>query len=343
MKNFWFCLYHLYSTSTEYNKKALIKFEKDVRFAAEKLEIEYVIMEDYYKNLNWGEYSNFWNKTLLNKMIKIIHDYSMKIILYTDVTELSIKTETFKKYGKKWGVKNKSGKILNGFNSIFLPHVYYSPKFDFLTKLMCSCSGWSDYLSGQIQYLLNELNIDGIYFDRVDYRFDCYDHFRDPSHFRRGIYDLIAKLVSEIKKLDQKYITIMNDSCMPPDDIMINCIKRVDYVLSELLPADWDPNSFYNRLNAEWGELAWHFRKILRQLMLFFVDVQFKSKSMISTSRIYKIFCRLNQYKSNNKIILFSHRVDKKGRNALKKIVRKTGANICFFNGLKPLYLLNND
>jgi hypothetical protein len=340
MSDSWFCIYHSYSTSTKYDEKAINKFKKDVEFARE-LNIKYLIMEDYYKNLNWGEYSKFWNRETLEKMIELCHENNIKFIPYTDATELTIRGKVYKKYGREWGAKNRWGKIHSGFNSIFLPHAY--PKeYEFFTKLMCPKSGWQNYLIEQVNYLLDELKVDGIYFDRVDYRVKCFDHLKDPDHFNNGLAELINNLVDEIKDHDKNNITIMNDSCMPPDEIMGKCIKKVDFVLSELLPVDWDPNSFYNRLNLDWGDLAWYFRRILKPIMKIVTEFQFTSEAMTNVDRIKSIVKRLSQYINVENIFLFTHRRDIEGLNATRKVVEETGANLGYFMGFKNLISLKS-
>ncbi|MHA1270496.1 MAG: DUF6259 domain-containing protein [Candidatus Helarchaeota archaeon] len=336
----WFCVYHAYSTSSLPDEKAINTFKKDVEFARE-LEVKYIIMEDYYKNLNWGEYSTFWNKNNLERMIKIAHENDIKFIPYIDLTELTIKGDIYKKYGREWGAKNRWGKIYSGFNSIFLPLAYPTP-YEFFTKLMCPNSGWKNYLLEQAEFLLNELEIDGIYFDRLDYRVICFDHDHTRDHFKNGIYKLVNDIVNEVKRYSINFITIMNDSCMPPDDIMVKCIKKNDFVLSELLPQDWNPYSLYNRINAEWGDFAWIFRRILKPITQLITEIQFTSQSMVETNRIIKIVNRLKKNIPSNKIFLFSHRKDIQGLRAIQEVVMATGSNICYFMGLKKLIELKD-
>ncbi|MBD3227885.1 MAG: hypothetical protein GF329_06825 [Candidatus Lokiarchaeota archaeon] len=340
MKNCWFCIYHAYSTSLKIDKSALKRFKQDVEFASE-LGIKYLIMEDYYRNLNWGEYTTFWNKDNLEQMIKLSHENNIKFIPYIDSTELTIRGNIYKKYGKKWGAKNRWGKIYSGFNSIFLPLAYPAP-FEFFTKIMCPKSGWHEYLLDQVDHLLNELPIDGIYMDRLDYRINCYDHKQDSNHYNNGIYELVKSIVKKVKDYDNNYMTIMNDSCMPPDDIMKKCIKTVDFVLSELLPVDWNPNSIYNRISREWGDLAWYFRRFLKPLFRIITEMQFNSESMVDINRIKKIVFRLAKNIRSENIFLFSHRKDLKGLEATKNVVNETNANICYFMGLKRLISLKN-
>ena len=338
MDNCWFCVYHTYSTSTKFDESAIKAFKRDVEFA-ETLGIKYIIMEDYYKNLNWGEYSTFWNRQNLEKMINLAHQHNIKFIPYIDATELTIRGKIYKNFGKIWGAKNRWGKVYSGFNSIFLPLAYPQP-YEFFTKLMCPNSGWRDYLNNQVTFLLNELEIDGIYFDRVDYRVDCFDHSKKRNHFKNGIYELINGIVNNIKQYNKDYITIMNDSCMRPDDIMVKCIKKVDYVLSELLPIDWDPYSFYNRLNSEWGELAWIFRRFLKPITKILTEMQFKSQAMTDFNRMKNIVNRLEKNINVDRIFLFTHRKDIDGLRAIQKVASDTGAHIGYFVGLKKLISL---
>ncbi|TFF88698.1 MAG: hypothetical protein EU549_02540 [Promethearchaeota archaeon] len=340
MSNSWFGIYHKYSTSDKYDKRGLNQFKIDVEFAR-KLGVKFLIMEDYYKNLNWGEYTTFWNRETLERMISLAHENDIKFIPYIDCTELTIRGEKYKKFGRKWGAKNRWGKIFSGFNSIFLPLAYPKP-YEFFTKIMCPKSGWQQYLISQVDYLLNELPIDGIYMDRVDYRLACYDHKKDSNHFNNGIAELVENIVKKVKDYDDNYITIMNDSCMQPDDIMKKCIKAVDFVLSELLPVDWDPNSIYNRISREYGDLAWYFRRFLKPLFCIITEMQFTSKSMINVDRIKYIVHRLAKNIKTENIFLFSHRKDLKGLETTKKVVSETGANICYFTGLKRLISLKN-
>ena len=336
MNDFWFAIYHSYSTSNYYDAKGLKKFAKDAKFASEH-GVEYVILEDYYDKLTWGEYSNFWNEKNFRKIIKIIHDYGMKLLPYTDVTELATKGKIFEKYGKKWGAKNRWGKIYSGFISIYLPIAYPYIEYDFETKIMCPKSGWGEYYINQGKYLLENFEIDGIYMDRVDYRLTCHDHSNIKDHFKNGILQLVQKMDETVKNFDKRYITVMNDSCMNPDDTMTECIRSVDYVLSELLPVDWDPNAIPNRAINEFGDIIWKFRKFLRPILTIATEMQFQSTSMIDLRRINNIVKRLMQYKKPENIILFSHRKDIEGVRAIREITKKTGTKLGFFTVFKPL------
>jgi len=341
MDDFWFVPYHAYSTSNEYDEKALRFFETDIKFA-QKIGIKNLIMEDYYKTFLWGEYTSFWNKRNFAKMIDITHDYGLKFIPYTNATELSIQSETYKKNGKIWGAKNRWGKIYSGFNSIFLPKYYPNPKLTFFTKLMCPISGWKDYLIKQIEELLENFEIDGIYFDRVDYRINCFDHSTIKEHFEEGIPNLLGQIVRVVKNKSQHNISIMNDSCMPPDDILKKNLDCIDMVLSELLPIDWNPNSLLNTLNLYFGDIAWRLRKYLLPITRLITEKQFQSKSMTNFPRISSIVERLKRHKTPDNIILFTHRRDEIGFKSIKKIAKSKGCKIAYFVGLKKLISLKN-
>lgn len=336
MDDFWFVLYHAYTTSKQYDMKGLKHFEKDIKFAQE-IGVKSIILEDYFDNFNWGEYTTFWNQRNFKEMIRISHDYGIKVIPYANATELSYNSNSFKTFGMEWGAKNRWGIVYSGFNSIFLPHYFPIP---FFNKVMCPMSGWRNNLEKQVEVLFDNFEIDGIYFDRVDYRVKCYDHSKDLNHFRKGIPPLIESLSNIVKKVSRSNILVINDSCMKPDKTLIKCIRIADMVLSELLPMDWHPNSFYNKLNLHYGGVAWKLRRILIPLIHRITEKMFQSNSMINYKRISTIVERLSEYISPDKVILFSHRRDQTGYNAIKKVVKLTGAKIGYFMGLKQLLSL---
>jgi len=338
MNDYWFALYHAYTTSTSYHEKALKVFEEDVKFS-QKIGIKTLIMEDYYKPTLWGEYTSLWNGQNLSKMIKIVHDYGIKFIPYTNATELSISSETYKKNGKKWGAKNRWGKIYSGFNSIFLPNYYPDA---FFTKIMCPKTGWKDHLLTQIEQLFENFEFDGIYFDRVDYRVKCHDHSNDFDHFKEELPILIKDLIKVATRKSRELVSIMNDSCMAPDETMIKCMNNVNVVLSELLPIDWDPNSLLNKLNYFFGDIAWRLRNFLMPITRFITEKQFQSTTMINTQRISEIIRRLKIYKKPENIVLFTHRRDELGLNTIKFIAEADGCKVGYFRGLKRLISLKN-
>ncbi|MHA1404828.1 MAG: DUF6259 domain-containing protein [Candidatus Helarchaeota archaeon] len=336
MANAWFVLYHAYSTSFNDDEKALKRFEKDVEHAGE-LDIKYVIMEDYYARLTWGEYLTPWNESNLRQMIKIIHDHGLKFLPYVDATELATKGKIYQKNGKVWGAKNRWGKIYTGFNSIFLPLAYPYSEYDFITKLMCPASGWRSYLCNQVETLQEKYEADGIYVDRIDYRVQCHDHSHEHDHFNNGILELIKDIKDRVKSFGPSQTCMMNDSCMNPDDTMAKCMKTFDFVLNELLPIDWDPLSLPIKLQLEWGDLAWYFRGLLKPMLRILTEAQFNQSSMMDATRILKIVERIEQYKSPNEIFLFTHKKDQEGLRAISRIARHKGTNLVYFSGFKPL------
>lgn len=336
MNDWWFALYHAYSTSTKLDKRALNWFEKDVAFA-QKIGVVGIIVEDYFRNFNWGEYTSLWSEETFKRMIQISHNYGIKFVPYTCATELSVKSQTFKRFGRIWGAKNWWGKIYSGFNSLFLPSIYPDPRHAFFSKLMCPRSDWKKYLTEQAETLLSNFEIDGIYIDRVDYRVACFDHIKEKDHFNSGIPKIVKNITTVVKKKSQSNISILNDSCMNPDDTLIRCINSVDMVLSELLPVDWNPYSIYNRLSLEFGDLAWKLRKFLVPVTRLITEMQFTSNSMVNSRRILSIVDRLKRHKTPENIMLFSHRKDETGLRALQKVSAITGCKLGYFVGLKKL------
>ena len=332
MENAWFALYHVYSTAKNFDERGLKNFELDIKFA-QKIGVKTLILEDYYSDFIWGEYTNFWNENTFRNMIRITKDHGIRFIPYLDITELATHGKVYEENGRAWGAKNRWGKPYSAFSSIFLP--YYSD-FDFHTKLMCPASGWSDYFVNQAHVLLTEYEVDGIYLDRLDYRITCYDHSQDPDHFIQGIPILVKRIQSEVKSISSKNLLIINDSCVDPDSTLINCLKSVDQVLTELLPVDTDPRNFYWQFIANWGDLIWAFRRFLKPLFKFFINLTFKTGGMTDESRIQRIIDRLRPHVGEN-IIVFSHRKDYEGVKAIRRIARKNQLICGYVPGLKYL------
>ncbi|MHA1130192.1 MAG: DUF6259 domain-containing protein [Candidatus Helarchaeota archaeon] len=337
MENAWFALYHVYSTKKAYDERALRHFEEDIKFA-QNLDVKTLILEDYYTDFLWGEYTNFWDAETFQKMVQITHDYGMRFIPYTDATELAIHGEIYAKNGKKWAAKNPWGKVLSAFSSIFLP--YYST-FNFHTKLMCPASGWGDYFTNQAHILLNQFEVDGIYIDRLDYRVRCYDHFQNPEHFTNGIPNLVKRIQEEVKASSTKNLLIVNDSCVDPDYTLKQCLQSVDYVLTELLPVDTDPYNFYWQFIVNWGEILWALRYILKPLIKFFMKFALTSRSMTDETRIQQIINRLKLYVGKN-IFVFSHRRDYEGISTIRRLAEENQLACCFISGLDYLRNLKN-
>ncbi|MHA1300886.1 MAG: DUF6259 domain-containing protein [Candidatus Helarchaeota archaeon] len=334
MDDFWFAMYHTYSTKKDFSKRALRIFEKDVKFAQE-IGINGLVMEDYYTDWIWGEYTNFWNEQTFKSMIKITQDYGIRFIPYMDVTELGVHGKIYKKNGKKWGAKNRWGKPYSAFSSIFLAAYYPT---DWYTKLMCPSpsSGWFDYLTKQAHTLLTQYEVDGIYLDRMDYRTVCYDHSKNPSHFVDGIPALVQSIRNEVKASSSKNLLIINDSCVNPDPPLIKCMKHADFVLTELLPVDTDPNDIYWQSLMKYGEIIWAFHKFLKPLLKLATDLSFLTSSMLDPKRIQGIINRLKVHVGDN-IIVFSHRKDYEGFKAIEKITQENQIRRGIFPGRKSL------
>jgi hypothetical protein len=334
MDDVWFALYHLYSTACHYDEKGLQNFEADLRYA-QKLGIKILIMEDYYSNFLWGEYTNLWDASTFRGMIKLVHDYGIRFLPYMDVTELAIHGDIWKSHGKSWGAKNSWGKPYSAFSSIFLPQYY---KRNFHTKLMCPhpSSGWGDYLTEQTRRLLGEYEIDGIYLDRVDYRVRCFAHSPNPNHFIEGIPLLVSRIRGEVKSVSAQNLLILNDSCVNPDSTLQECLKLVDFVLTELLPTDTNPRSFYWQFIVNWGDLIWGLRWIFKPILKVFMPIAFTTGMMTDESRLQYIIDRLKPYVGQN-IILFSHRRDRAGFRAIRQIAKLNQLRCGYLSGLKYL------
>jgi hypothetical protein len=335
MNDAWFALYHQYSTARHFDARGLHNFEKDIKFAQE-IGVKTLILEDYYANFVWGEYTELWNEKTFRKMRQITQDYGIRFLPYMDVTELAIHGKMFPIHGKEWIAKNRWGKGYSAFSSFFLPAYY---KTNFHTKLMCPASSWGDYFVKQAHLLLTDYETDGIYLDRMDYRVTCYDHSKDPEHFIQGIPVLVKRIQQEVKATSIKNILIINDSCVNPDATLIKCMEAADFVLTELLPVDTDPKNFYWQFLAEWGDVIWAFRRLLRPLMTFFMNYAFKTEAMTNETRLQQIINRLKPYVGQN-IIFFSHRRDYEGFKAMRQISHKNQLNYGYVSGLELLQTL---
>lgn len=332
MDNAWFALYHVYSRAKKVDKRGLRNFEDDVKIAQE-IGIKTLILEDYYSDFIWGEYTNFWNEETFQRMVRITKDYGIRFIPYLDLTELATHGAVYKKFGKKWAAKLHWGKVYSAFSSIFLP---YYENFDFHTKLMCPASGWFDYFTNQARSLLIDYGVDGIYLDRADYRVRCYDHSRNPDHFINGIPLLVKSIQSEVKAVSSKNLLIMNDSCVVPDPTFIRCAESADYILTELLPVDTDPSNFYWQFLAQWGDLIYSFRHLLKPIFKLFMNMAFTTGGMTDETRIQQIINRLKPHVGQN-IFVFSHRKDYEGFEAIRNIAQKNRLSCVFVPGLRYL------
>ena len=332
MENAWFALYFVYSTAKRFDERGIRIFEEDIKVAQE-IGVKTLILEDYYSDLLWGEYTNFWNEKTFRRMIQITKDYGIRFIPYLDLTELATHGSVYKKFGREWGAKLRWGKPYSAFSSIFLP---YYDKFDFHTKLMCPASGWFDYFTNQVHTLLTEYEVDGIYLDRADYRVICYDHSPNRDHFIEGIPSLVKNVRNEVKAISSKHLLIMNDSCVNPDPTLIACAKSVDYILTELLPVDTDHQNFYWQFIAKWGDLIYAFRHILKPVLKLLMNMAFTTGGMTDEKRIQEIINRLKPYVGHN-IFVFSHRKDYEGVRAIRNIAQKNQLSCGYVSGLRYL------
>lgn len=331
--NAWFVPYHFYSISTIYSEKAVRYFTEDLERAVRDFDVEIVIVEDYYRNLIWGEYGTPWSDDTFRAFIKVTHDYGAKILPYTDATELSTTGGIYRKFGREWGAKTSWGKIYCGYSSILYPSVYFLKEYEWYGQIMCPASGWKDYFLNQITRLHENFEIDGIYLDRVDYRVKCYDHLTDPDHFSQNIPVLVRELRNINKSFGSDNILIINDSCMKPDEITVKVFENADGILSELLLADMNPYGIENRLSVLFGNIAWKFRLILRPALTYILPKLYQTRIMTDDSRIREIITRLKKAAPSKHIYLFSHRTDTESRRFLSRYCKNNDIHLCFFTG----------
>lgn len=335
--NAWFAIYHLYSTSTEYSPRAVRAFERDARVAAEQLDVDCVIVEDYYRNLVWGEFATPWNADTLAGFIDVAHDYGLKFLPYLNATELATTGVVYPRAGRAWGAKNRWGKVYCGFSSVMYPSVYFLPEYDFFLKLMCPASGWHEHLVGEATRLLDEFDVDGLYVDRLDYRVRCHDHHPDPTHFERGLVPLFRDLKNSVHAAGREGI-VMNDSCLPPDAVMTELYGLADGILSELLLFDMNPAGIENQLATHWGDLVWKFKRLVRPFLTVLMPALYHSRVMVDERRIREIVGRIRRAAGPTKpLFLFSHRTDAESRAFLRRALDSRHTRLCFYAGPRPL------
>ncbi|MHA1821100.1 MAG: DUF6259 domain-containing protein [Promethearchaeota archaeon] len=335
--NAWFVVYHNYSVSSQYSPKAVRLFKQDVEIAANKLDVKYVIIEDYFKNLVWGEFGRLWSEETFRGFIRAAHDAGVKVLPYMDATELSITGEEYPKNGKKWGAKTSWGKIYSGYSSILYPSVYFLPEYDWFGKIMCPASGWTDFLVSQLQILHEKFDIDGFYLDRVDYRLKCHDHSKDPGHFNKALVKLVQKLQKTNKSYGNEKFLIVNDSCMAPDENTKRIFKIADGILSELLLADMDPYALENKIAVLFGDLIWKFKWGIRTVLTYILPRIYKTSLMTNRKRIHEIISRIRNAAGSKDLWLFSHRTDSVSRNFLSENIDSPNTHLCFYTGRERL------
>ncbi|MHA1732890.1 MAG: DUF6259 domain-containing protein [Promethearchaeota archaeon] len=340
MKNAWFAAYHAYSISKDHSPRAVRAFARDVKFAAEKLDVEYVIVEDYYERFIWGEFSRPWSERTLREMIAAVHDRGLKFLPYTDATELAMQGREWPLHGREWGAKNRWGKVYCGFSSLMYPSVYYFPQHEFYLRVMCPLSGWREHLCREVERLGEMFEIDGIYVDRLDYRVECYDHVAgNPGHFGEGLVPLLRGMKKAATAKSNKNVLVMNDSCMNPDAVMAELYRVADAVLSELLLADMNPWGLENILATNWGDLAWKFRRVVRPALTHLLPRLYQTGVMTNPERMRSIIHRIRRAAGDpdKPVFMFSHRTGRETLEFQREIAKSEGTRMCFYNGVKPL------
>ncbi len=347
MRNAWFVPYHLYSVSKTPSPRGIEWFTRDAAFAAAELDVEYVIVEDYYENFVWGEFTRPWHAGNLRAFIRAAHDVGIKFLPYLDATELAMHGQCYPQKGREWGAKNRWGKIYCGYSSVLYPSAYYLKEHEFFLRLMCPASGWADHLVQEVETLLDTYEIDGIYVDRWDYRVPCFDHLPDqPNHFAESLVPLMERMQKAVKTVSLENILIMNDSCMEPDSIMAKLYRRADAVLSELLLADMNPWGIENILATNWGDLVWTFRRWVRPFLTVALPRLYQTGIMTRPDRLQAIITRIRRAARDpaKPIFLFSHRTGPETLKLQKDLLKKTSnTHLCYHNGIKPLVTMKQE
>jgi len=330
MQNAWFVLYHLYSTSTSYDKSGLEAFERDLEIA-KKLGVRYVIVEDYYRNFNWGEYTVPWNERTFREVIGAIHSNGMLFFPYTDATEINADSETCITH-RDWLVRDRMGREYTGFLSMFLPMSYRGHSFHL--KLVCPKSGWREHYIRECKTLLEKYDADGIYVDRADHRVACAAH---PG-FSEGLVDMMADLRDALTEKRKKMI--VNNCGMRPDYEMRKILNLSDYVLAELLPGG-EFSHILKPFLYRAGSFIYRARGIVQPLSNASQQISRRLTGELSNPDV--IVKKLAELKAavDRPVFVFTHRVDATGAGIAMEAARRTGDSICLFS-VKRLYESEN-
>ena len=320
-ENGWFVLYHLYSTSLNYDSQGIKDFHHDLKIA-KRWGIKYVVIEDYYRNFCWGEYTCPWNKETFKAIIELIHNEGLDFIPYTNPTEVATHSKIFKKY-PQWMVRDRGGKTFTGFLSVFFPRYYR--EFDFQLKLICPASNWKDCYLEQCRELLDEYGADGIYMDRVDHRIKCSAH----PNFEEGIVKIVKRVKEVVKERNKRLI--INDCGMFLDKTMRKVLRMADVILIELLPAG-RLTHLLKFILYDWGDYLYKMRKILSPLMDFLNKGAYLTSPQLASSKaILKRISKIREV-SSSPLLLFTHRATPQGLNLISEVAeQEEGVSFCLF------------
>ncbi|MBR9677770.1 MAG: hypothetical protein GOU97_00535 [Nanoarchaeota archaeon] len=330
MTNSWFPLYHFYSQKKGFDRKAVERFKQDLA-RAKNLGVGNVMIEGYYKNLQMGDYTNYYDLKTVKAFVQEAQNHGMKVYPYFCAVELYAKNKVFREHAKDWSAKNFLGKPYRGFISFYLPE-YFSGVNSF-SQIMCPKSGWSAHLSRDVDKVISDLDADGIYLDRVDYRLTCHD--KNHDHSSENFNDSLSFLIKDLKKIGPLF---MNDSCIKPDDYFKKYFSHADTVLNEMLPQD--SNWFvFNFFKNNLGSFIWRTRKLSEPILKAIYESRFfiKNKGYINFSRYEEVMNRLKKVVGDKEIHVASHRKDYSALKVLKRVLNELGAKVCFIPGMSDL------
>lgn len=344
-QNIFFLVYHTYFPNLVNSKKqnpfGMKAFIEDLN-KAEQLGIDRVVIEDYWVGPKWGDYSKFVSKSTMKQVVKEIHDHRMLFLPYFCLTEVDTKSDVLKNIPK--GIAHSHWhQPIPAFMSFLLP---YYDELDFRSWVMCVSekSPWPKYLLSQIQYVINQLDADGAYLDRADYRIRCFNKEHDcngGTEFNLGLPNLVKKINNLVKStIGPNGQTIINDSCIIPDPIAEKCFQNADSILAEVLPIDSDPYNSILRLYPAVAPIAWYFRHFLKPGIKIIRDFNLSSSTSVSKKRLLEIKTRLNKAAPGKSIIFFQHGFGLERLKIGAKMASSIGEHIGYFFGRNRIPLI---
>jgi hypothetical protein len=330
--NFWFLLYHTYTTSKKRDKKFEDAIDRDMD-VARKLGVKHIIVEDYYDKLRVGDYLKTWNDDNFRYMINAAHRNGMKAHLYLDLLEVDTKSKVHKEHEKEWSAKDYFGLRFYGFSTVFLPHLFNENQ-QVRSKIFCLTKGRQDYILEQVNQLFENFGIDGIYIDRLDYRVKCRDkRHGSKNHFEDGISEALIRLSKLVHKRGGRFI--VNDSCMKVIDKQLrDGIKHSDYVQTEVLPTELNLRGWLVLFYCHFFEkLVWKLRNHIKGLTKYIMIKKFYSaKNMTDPKWITYLVKRL-KIAGAKKVTIFSQNCTETGFRAVCEVAKKTNSSVTFITG----------
>jgi len=208
----WFVLYHKYSTSPGLDEQAVALFREDCEFMR-GLGVEYVIIEDYPRDLNYGDYTTPWSPEMLTAFMDVAAEYGMGCYPYINPIEVS--TEVLREH-PEWRLI-RDGEPVNAFSTVHTSKPFYWRGFPMSCQYVCPATSWADALAAQVEHLMARYPCAGIYLDQARWSRACDEHSLEEN--MEALAALVARLGAIVRTARPEGRLIINDYfvCRPPE------------------------------------------------------------------------------------------------------------------------------